>query len=196
MSAAERMSNLIKDILSFSSIKRKEQFTSTDLNRVLQSVLQDLDLLINQNKAQVTFERLPVIEAIPLQMTQLFYNLLNNSLKFVNDKDSPIISIKCRVLNLDEKKELMLIENNTYYEIVIKDNGIGFDPEYVDQIFGLFKRLNDKQSYPGSGIGLALCKKVMDNHHGLIYAKSTENEGASFYVVLPEKQGGIKSVSQ
>ena len=89
---------------------------------------------------------------------------------------------------MNENERPPSLEKLTYYEIIIKDNGIGFKQEYVDQIFGLFKRLNDKQYYPGSGIGLALCRKVVDNHHGYIRAEGRENEGAAFYIYLPEQQ--------
>ena len=185
--AAERMSSLIKDILSFSSIRKEELFTDTDLNAVLEGVLQDLDLVITQKQAIITHDTLPVIKAIPLQMNQLFYNMLNNSLKFARADRRPEILIKCRKLAEDEKPNEALINTN-YYEITISDNGIGFKQEYVDQIFGLFKRLNDKQYYPGSGIGLALCRKVVDNHHGSITASGRDNEGATFYIHLPEQQ--------
>jgi two-component system CheB/CheR fusion protein len=131
---------------------------------------------------------LPTIDAIPLQMNQLFYNLINNSLKFTKENVPPIIKITCRKLNEEEKKEEGLIDNIVYYEIIIKDNGIGFSQEYSEQIFGLFKRLNDKNYFPGSGIGLALCKKVMLNHNGVIHAEGKENEGAEFHLILPERK--------
>lgn len=187
LSAAERMSTLIKDILSFSSLKKQQSYVPTDLNLVLKSVLQDLDLMIDQKKAVIETDQLPVIEAIPLQMNQLFYNLINNSLKFSKENQVPEISVRCRKIGPEEKTETMLREVG-YYEIEFSDNGIGFSPEYAAQIFGLFKRLNDRKNFPGSGIGLALCKKVVDNHHGEIVAMSSENDGASFYVYLPEKQ--------
>ena len=169
-------------------MRKQDAFTKVDLNKVLASVVQDLDLMINQKKVVIANEQLPVIEAIPLQMTQLFYNLINNSLKF-SKIDTPInIQISCRLIDNKEKKQGFLTSD--YYEIIFRDNGIGFDNDYVDQIFGLFKRLNDKQSYPGSGIGLSLCKKVVDNHHGEIRAEGKEGVGAAFYVYLPVRQVG------
>jgi light-regulated signal transduction histidine kinase (bacteriophytochrome) len=186
MKSAERMSYLIKDILSFSSLKKQEAFVDVDLSQSLKTVLQDLDLLITQKNALIEADNLPTIEAIPLQMTQLFYNLLNNSLKFSSAERQPVIKISCGRLGAG-KKEFPL-NNTPYYEIIFSDNGIGFNQEYVEQIFGLFKRLNDKQFYPGSGIGLALCKKVVDNHHGTISATGKEGEGATFVICLPEKQ--------
>ncbi|HWJ91538.1 MAG TPA: ATP-binding protein [Flavisolibacter sp.] len=190
LSSAERMSVLIKDILSFSSLKKQGTVEMTDLNLIFKAVLQDMDLMISQKKAIVKQEELPVIEAIPLQMTQLFYNLLNNSLKFVSEERMPLIQVKCRKIGEGEKLP-SLQKGLDYYEIIFSDNGIGFSEEYSEQIFGLFKRLNDKQFYPGSGIGLALVKKVVDNHHGDIIAKGMENDGAQFYIYLPKRQPGF-----
>ena len=187
MDAAERMSVLINDILGFSSIRKEADFGKTNLNEILDGVLQDLDLVITQKQAIIRKENLPVVEAIPLQMTQLFYNLLNNSLKFVKEGRIPLIEINCRPANENELPDV-LDSNLSYVEIMVKDNGIGFRQDYVDQIFGLFKRLNDKQYYPGSGIGLALCKKVVDNHHGFIRAVGIEDQGATFLIYLPLKQ--------
>ncbi|MFL5742293.1 MAG: sensor histidine kinase, partial [Flavisolibacter sp.] len=187
LAAAERMSSLIKDILSFSSLKKSVDFVPTNLNEVLKGVLQDLDLVIVQKNVRVKSDLLPTIDAIPLQMTQLFYNLLNNSLKFAHEDRRPLIHIGCRKIK-EEELPPSLFKNKTYYEFIFSDNGIGFNEEYAEQIFGLFKRLNDKNYYPGSGIGLALCKKVVQNHHGEIIAKGKENEGASFFIYLPEKQ--------
>lgn len=188
MNAAERMSTLIKDILSFSSMKRRHEYVPTDLNVIVDGVLQDLDLLINQKNAIIKKDKLPTIDAIPLQMTQLFYNLLNNSLKFVKEKGQPQITITSKRFSKAEAQQFQLDSNKEYCQIVVKDNGIGFSEEYKEQIFGLFKRLNERHFYPGSGIGLALCRKVVNNHNGIIYAHSKEGDGASFYIVLPEKQ--------
>jgi signal transduction histidine kinase len=185
--SAERMSILIKDILGFSGIRKEELLVPTDLNKVVAAILDDLDLVITQKKANITTERLPVIDAIPLQMNQLFYNLINNSIKFAKEGRKPLVHITCRLLPEIEKGD-HLPSQITYFEIGIHDNGIGFNQDYVDQIFGLFKRLNDKQFYPGSGIGLALCRKVVENHHGEIRAEGREGEGASFYVRLPARQ--------
>jgi PAS domain S-box-containing protein len=185
MSAAERMSILIKDLLSLSSLKREQEFTPTNLNETLAVVLQDLDLLITQKNARVESKDLPVIKAIPLQMTQLFYNLINNSLKFARDGVQPVIQISCRKLPPAEAERHGLAPiASGYYELVFSDNGIGFKREYSDQIFGLFKRLNDRHSFPGSGIGLALCKKVALNHGGDIWALGEEGKGAEFHIAL------------
>jgi PAS domain S-box-containing protein len=188
MRSAERMSVLIRDILSFSSMRKDDLYEETDLNKILEGVQSDFDLTISQTGGSIEPGTLPVIEAIPLQMTQLFYNLVNNSFKFARENVSPHITISCKELNDIEKREHGLPGESTYYEIKFQDNGIGFSPEYSEQIFGLFKRLNDRQVYPGSGIGLALCKKVVENHNGLIYAEAEENNGSCFYIILPKIQ--------
>ena len=144
--------------------------------------------MIQQKKATIHSDDLPTIEAIPLQMNQLFYNLINNSLKFGKSGVPLVISVKSRIVPETEKLPA-LVRDRRYYEISFTDNGIGFSQEYAEQIFGLFKRLNDKQVYPGSGIGLSLCKKVVINHSGDIQARGAEDQGATFLVYLPEMQG-------
>ena len=189
VNAAARMSSLIKDILTFSSIKHEDAFTNTDLNSVVQQVLRDLDALIIQKGAKADVELLPVIQAIPSQMTQLFYNLVNNALKFSHPDRPPYIRIKA--IKVSEETVAAHKELNpllSYYEITCSDNGIGFEQKVADQVFGLFKRLGDRHEYPGSGIGLALCKKVALNHQGLIVAQGQQDEGACFRMYLPERQ--------
>jgi PAS domain S-box-containing protein len=189
LAAAERMSTLIYDLLNFSSLQKHVEFVSVNLNEVVEGALTDLELALLQSKAVITKDDLPVVEAIPLQVGQLFYNLLNNSLKFANKDIPPEISITCShtcktdILNIPS-----LDASLPYYKITVQDNGIGFNQEYAFQIFGLFKRLHDRNSYKGAGIGLALCKKVMLNHHGDILAEGNEGKGASFHIYIPEKQ--------
>ena len=125
------MSSLIKDILTFSSLRKQEVFEDVDLNKVLESVIQDLDLMISQKQALIVNDPLPVIEAIPLQMTQLFYNLINNSLKFSKPDSAVKIQISCRLMDKNEKKHGFL--SSDYYEIIFRDNGIGFDNEYLNR---------------------------------------------------------------
>jgi two-component system CheB/CheR fusion protein len=152
-------------------------------------VLGDFDTIMKQKKGKVLYNGLPVIDAIPIQMEQLFHNLISNSLKFADEKRAPVISITAR----EPSKALLktyptLQEHEDLQEIIIKDNGIGFNAGYADQIFVIFQRLNDKQEFPGTGIGLALCRKITDNHGGVIFAKSAENKGTEFHVILPGKQ--------
>jgi signal transduction histidine kinase len=157
---------------------------------VLRKVLDDLDLLITETKAQITYNTsLPTIEAVPLQISQLFYNLLVNALKFTKHATAPLIHISSRIVT----PEGLTFENADpmapYIEIQITDEGIGFDQQFGEQIFELFERLHVEEDFQGTGMGLALCKKIVENHHGRISALSKEGEGATFNVVLPLKQG-------
>jgi signal transduction histidine kinase len=188
--AAERMSKLIYDILNFSSLKKEPVYAPVDLNVVLDAVLEDLELKIRQSNAIIKKETLPVIEAIPLQMNQLFHNLLSNSLKFAKQNEVPVIEIKCRAVSKEELTSHPELNLSAQYSVItFMDNGIGFNMQYAEQVFGMFKRLNDKAEYPGSGIGLALCRKVVENHNGIITAKAETGRGASFKIILPQKQG-------
>ena len=193
MQSTERMSLLIKDLLSFSSLKEKEEFEPTDLHEIFENVLNDLEMIIAQKKAIITHDKLPEIDAIPVQMNQLFYNLVNNALKFANDELPLHLDVSCKVVRADDVKDVPGLEGaTTYYEIVFSDNGIGFSQEFATQIFGMFKRLNDKNRYAGSGIGLSLCKKVVANHGGVIMANGKEGVGAQFYIYLPGRQRPTK----
>jgi len=188
--AAERMTTLINELLKFSRLfKPEKQFVQINLNEVLNNVLKDFDLMIQEKNVQIKSSTLPTIEANPLHMNQLFYNLIHNALKFSDIKEQPLLQISSRQLEPDEViKHETLDKRHQYYEIVFKDNGIGFRPEFASQIFEIFKRLNEQHIYPGSGIGLSLCKKIILNHHGIIWAKGEEKEGASFHIILPAAQ--------
>jgi signal transduction histidine kinase len=184
--SSKKMSALIKDMLSYARLSKSEmRFIPTDLNAVLQSVKDDLDIPIIQHQAIITANELPVIEALPSQMEQLLYNLINNSLKFRDATRKPEITIYSRALSSTDVIARGLNPHVTYYELRYSDNGIGFDNKYSERIFSLFQRLNTKDAYPGTGIGLSLCKKVVDNHKGLITASGEENAGAAFIITLP-----------
>ncbi|HEU0111594.1 MAG TPA: ATP-binding protein, partial [Flavisolibacter sp.] len=178
--SAKRMSGIIEDLLNYSYQGTENKFTNTDLNEIVANVIYDLELLVNQKSALIQYDNLPVIEAVPSQMHQLFYNLINNSLKFSKVSEPPRIFITSRLT--ENPAGVLGVSLN------LSDNGIGFEPEYADKIFQLFKRLNDKHSYSGSGIGLALCKKIVNNHNGSIVAEGELNKGASFDIWLPVKQ--------
>lgn len=184
-STAERMSELIKAVLNYSRLSRNDQqFESVDLNAVLQNVLVDFELLIEEKNAVVNYPELPVIKAIPLQLNQLFSNLIGNSLKFT--QEAPQITISSRIVSYDEiTYETNLQPEGDYLELIFSDKGIGFEQKYVNKIFTIFQRLNDRVNYSGTGIGLALCKKIIENHSGFITAKSEEGQGASFLIYLP-----------
>jgi PAS domain S-box-containing protein len=186
ITSAARMSNLIRDILGFSSLKKENSFSKTNLNEIIRYCIQDLEVVIAQKNAEVIIGELHEVEAIPLQMNQLFYNLINNALKFARADVKPVIRIHSELLKPHEVVHYKTLNPQLKYcEIIVSDNGIGFDNSFATQIFGLFKRLGNKQTYGGSGIGLALCRKVVENHNGIIYAHSKEGEGASFHIILP-----------
>ena len=190
LSAAERMQNLINDVLKFSALsKEREKFEQVDLNKILSNITSDYELLIEQKNAILTTETLPVVEAIPLQMAQLFTNLISNALKFNNKNQQLKISVKAHILSKEDfAKYEGFAEQIKYYVIEFKDNGIGFDQENAEQIFTIFQRLHGKAEYEGTGIGLAMCKKIIQNHHGFISAKSSEGKGATFTIIIPQTQ--------
>lgn len=184
-SASSRMSTLIKDVLNYSRLsKAGDHFEESDLQRILENVKSDVELIIEEKKAKITAQPLPVIIGMPLQLHQLFYNLINNALKFSTEK--PVITIGCRKLEAAEiEKHPDLHGSVNYIELLFKDNGIGFEQKYAEQVFTIFKRLNARDSFEGTGIGLALCKKITDNHHGSISAESEPGKGTAFRVILP-----------
>jgi two-component system CheB/CheR fusion protein len=185
--SSERMSVLIKELLNFSKVLHGDDvFEQVDLDKILDDVISDLDLIIAEKKVIITREPLPVIDAVPFQINQLFYNLIENSIKFSKSRVTPVIAITSKILKLDEAAKHVTIDPKlSYCEISIKDNGIGFNQKMDGEIFLLFTRLHSPGKYLGTGIGLALCKKIVSNHHGEISAKSKENEGALFKIVIP-----------
>ncbi|MDQ6813447.1 MAG: PAS domain S-box protein, partial [Bacteroidota bacterium] len=185
--SALRMKNLIDDVLKFSLLlTESEKREDVDLNKILHFVLEDYELLIEQKDVKITGGVLPVIEAIPLQMTQLFTNLISNALKFSSVERQPTIIITSKLLTREDvQQHSELNEDKEYYLIEFKDNGIGFRQEYAHKIFLMFQRLHVQTSYAGTGIGLAMCKKIVVSHNGIIYANSNLNEGTSFTIILP-----------
>lgn len=185
--SAERMSKMIKDLLNFSRVSiSQDEFRPLPLTEVISRVIEDQELRVRALGARVEVGALPVIEAVPSQMDHLFSNLLSNALKFINTGKEPVIRIGAEVTDGDKYPEL--IAGKKYYKITIEDNGIGFDEKYLDHIFKVFQRLHGKTSYEGTGIGLAICKRVVMYHKGYITAQSQPNQGATFVVILPEKQ--------
>ena len=187
--AAQRMSRLIDDVLNFSKVLDASVFEQVDLNGILQKVIGDFDLQIEQKSAVITHDKLPVIQAVPLQMNQLFYNLLGNALKFSKPGVSPVIHISCSTLAPGEvPAHLHLDDSASYCEIIFQDNGIGIDMQFAEQIFMIFQRLNAREHFEGTGIGLALCKKIVLGHQGEIYVTSADGKGTQFHIVLPFDQ--------
>jgi two-component system CheB/CheR fusion protein len=149
----------------------------------------DFELMIEDKKAKITSNTLPVIQAIPMQMNQLFYNLISNALKFSREDRLPVITITSN--KLSEKQAAILFADSLqtdYHEIIFRDNGIGFDQKYAEQIFVVFQRLHQDDQYTGAGIGLSIIKKIIENHHGKVSVDAKENEGATFHIILPAEQ--------
>ena len=163
---------------------------ATDLNKVMDEIVSDYELLIAQKGASIRYEGLPSLEAIPLQMTQLFSNLVSNSLKFAKNGVAPVITLTATKMTDSEVLSAGLHAGNDYYHFRYSDNGIGFRPEYSDKIFNIFQRLHGKSEYEGTGIGLAMCRKIAINHHGGLDAKGSSEDGAVFNVYLPVKHSG------
>lgn len=181
-SSAARMTTLIKDVLAYSEIAQGEQrFSPTNLDEVLDHVIEDCELTIQEKNIVIERSSLPVINAVPIQMHQLFSNLITNALKYSNN--GGIISIQGQVKPSSELLETHSKPDTTYLEIIFSDNGIGFDEKYNEQVFKLFQRLNIDQK--GTGIGLALCKKIIENHNGTISVKSEVGKGTEFVIILP-----------
>ncbi len=188
MSSSERMRRLINDLLNFSKTSKPgKEFIATDLTEVVKGALKDLDLAVDEKKAKVTIGKLPVVKGIPLQLHQLFYNLIANSLKFATDGKPPKISISSKKLSTNKRDAYPSLDSKgSYHEIVVHDNGIGFKKEFAEHIFTIFQRLDTNEKYSGSGIGLALCRKIVTNHKGKIFAESVPGDGSSFHIILPE----------
>lgn len=184
-SSALRMSTLIKDLLNYSRLsKSDERFVKTDLSEVLRNIREDFEVLTFQKNATIESSDLPVIRAIPIQINQLFYNLISNSLKFTETE--PRIQITALPVTHTELLEVPGVNpDEKYVHLVFQDNGIGFSEEHAEQIFIIFQRLNDKQRYSGTGIGLAICKKIVENHGGYIKASGQPGKGARFDIYLP-----------
>jgi len=181
------MQALIKDILEFSKISSdKTAFVSTDLNIVLEDVLTEMESTVHQEKAEIRVKPLPSLEVNPGLMAPLFSNLIGNAIKYRKKDIDPVINI------YSKQETIPATGNNTggsntkkYCRIFIEDNGIGFDQKYAEQVFDMFVRLHGNKEYEGTGIGLALCKQIVEHHHGFISALSKENAGTTFIISLP-----------
>ncbi|GAA4420795.1 hypothetical protein GCM10023187_56230 [Nibrella viscosa] len=185
--AAHRMQVLIQDLLTYSRVSStRDSFQSTSLQEVVQEVLTDLEVIIQEKNAEIQTDQLPSINGDPLQLRQLFQNLISNALKFNRPEVQPVVRIKCEQVqgqHIPDASPSALTQ--TYYEISVIDNGIGFDEKYLDRIFQVFQRLHNRSEYSGTGVGLAICKKVVDNHKGYITASSRPGQGATFQVYFP-----------
>ncbi|MDY6899253.1 MAG: PAS domain-containing protein [Cyanobacteriota bacterium] len=176
--AAERMQVLIEDLLTLSRITTRAQpFVDVNLLRVTQEVLSDLEIRIAQTGARIEIGELPIIKADPLQMRQLLQNLISNALKFHSEKEQLLIKIYSRKVTNQQL-------SSEFYQIIVEDNGIGFDEKYLDRIFNVFQRLHGRTEYEGTGMGLAICRKIVERHQGSITAESQPGKGARFIFTI------------
>jgi PAS domain S-box-containing protein len=189
--AAVRMSRLIKDLLAFSRVRTKAlPFEKTDLGVVMAEVISDLEVLIKKTGGRVHFDELPTIEADPVQLRQLLQNLIANALKFHQPDVPPEVRISCRIETARYSREA---DGRQFCRIEVKDNGIGFEEKYVDRIFAPFQRLHRKDQYEGTGIGLAICRRIVERHGGSITARSEPGKGSQMIVCLPIHQNHEES---
>ncbi len=178
--AAKRMQVLINDLLTFFRVTtRASSFTPVNLKRVVREVLLDMDFRIEQTRGKVEVGDLPVVEGDSTQLRQLFHNLIGNALKFNREGVAPMVKIRSEIFKDSRKKD------GSFCRIFVEDNGIGFDEAYAERIFGVFQRLHGRGVYEGTGIGLAVCRKIVERHGGSIQANSAPGRGSVFTITLP-----------
>ena len=187
--AAARMSQLISDLLGFSRINTRAQpFVPVDLEDVLESVLSDLSVRLEEVGGSVETEELPVVEADPTQMRQLLQNLVGNALKFHREGVPPVVRVRAHQV---EQPRAMHVPPRVRLEV--QDNGIGFDEKFLDRIFTPFQRLHTRRAYEGTGMGLAICRRIVERHNGTITARSRSGHGTTFVVTLPLEQPAVEA---
>ncbi|MDP2536211.1 sensor histidine kinase [Alteromonas stellipolaris] len=186
LNAAERMSMLISDLLSFSRVStRGKDFEQVNVGDVIDGVLGDLEIAIEEKGANVIVQDIPTIRADKSQIDQLFLNLLSNALKFQTADKAPLIEITATPPSEADMKDILLADEYEWIKIQISDNGIGFEQSFAEKIFAPFQRLHGRSEYKGTGIGLAVCRRIVERHNGQISAKSSPGEGATFTILLP-----------
>ncbi|MGB4846524.1 MAG: PAS domain S-box protein [Saprospiraceae bacterium] len=184
--SADRMQHLIDDLITYTHTNRADKvFIRTDLNSLLSTVLDELKPSLEEKKAVIKTEHLPTLSVIPFQFEQLFTNLIDNSLKYSRQNVNPVISITSSIVDANKVPGASLTSRNKFHKITVSDNGIGFEKQYAETIFTLFQRLHGKSEYSGTGIGLAICKKIVEKHSGTISAESIPNEGSQFHIFIP-----------
>lgn len=185
--AASRMQILIDDLLAYSKLSRsKEQYVKVDLSEIVKEVLNDLEITVEQKKAIINCDAICSVMAIEGQMRQLFQNLISNALKFNKPNQIPVVNIKSEIITGKDIKGISKVfRKSKFCRISIQDSGIGFEEKFLDRIFVIFQRLHGRSEYAGTGIGLAICKKIVEHHNGFITAESKPNEGAKFIITLP-----------
>jgi len=185
--AAERMRRLIESLLVFSHTKEADRkFERTDLNLLLEDIRSEMSDMLEAKQAKIDCDGLCEANIIPFQFTQLLYNLISNALKFSKPDVPPVITVKGRIIDGDELLHDKLSRAKKYCHIAVEDNGVGFSPHFKDRIFDIFRRFHDREQYAGTGIGLAIVKRIVDNHNGFITASGEVMEGASFDIFIPD----------
>lgn len=185
--ASARMSSLISDLLDYSRLSVQASFSPTNINQLIDDILEDFKEAIAERNVQISVSLIPTIDTIPSQIRQVFQNLISNAFKFSRNQPNPVIRIQSELTD-QLAVDSPAADDGDFCRITIEDNGIGFDEKFLDRIFVIFQRLNNQRNYEGTGIGLAIAKKIIDKHNGLISAQSKENQGARFIVVVPVTQ--------
>jgi light-regulated signal transduction histidine kinase (bacteriophytochrome) len=186
--ATQRMGLLVDDLLMFSHVSEKPlEMEEVDLNKKFENVLADLEMLIEEKQALIAVGRLPTVRGYRRQLQQLFQNLIGNALKYSKPDTRPEITLTCKVVKGDEIPSAAMQElpERSFYQVEVRDNGIGFEQKYAENIFGIFQRLHNKAEYEGTGVGLSIARKVVENHNGYIWANSQPGKGSTFHVLLP-----------
>ncbi len=187
MTSADNMRNLINNLLEFSRVTRdKQPFEAIDLNFLMARVKNELELVVEETGSTIQNTSLPMVSGVLTQLVQLFTNIISNAIKFRKESEQALIKVYSEPVSELEILTHHLPAEQSYCKVVIEDNGIGFEEEYAQRIFQIFQRLHGKSEYPGSGIGLAICKRIVEHHNGVIYAEGEEGVGARFYIILPE----------
>jgi len=190
INSSKRMQHLINNLLDFSRhTVSSSDFKKTSLNELVKNVLTELEVEIEKSNARINYDDLPVVSAVPGLMQQLFYNLFSNAIKFRKPSVELVIDVKAEKMNsMDLSEFIKYNQGKNYYKITVQDNGIGFDDKYAEDIFRVFKRLHSYQEFEGTGVGLSICKKIIERHNGFIKAESKIGNGSTFIIGLPEMQ--------
>lgn len=192
ISSSERMRNLINDLLNYSKLSVTSHFSEIDLNIIVNETIADLELSIQEKDAKIIVQDLPSAEVIPGQIRQVFQNIISNALKFSRSGVVPEINI-CAEVIIEKSFQSKADDLGNFVRLYIRDNGIGFNTKFIEKIFTIFQQLHRRNEYGGTGIGLAIVKKIIEKHNGLITATSAEGEGTTFIIVLPLKQMKLQS---
>jgi light-regulated signal transduction histidine kinase (bacteriophytochrome) len=194
--SAQKMKQLIENLLSYSIVEgNKKTLEKTDLNQVLLQVQQDLSEQIQQTGAHIQSGQLPGVTGVPSQLHELFMNLLTNSIKFRKQDEALRISIQCDMVKGAGLAHLGAVSAEDYFHISFTDNGIGFEQQYASTIFDILQRLHGQNEYAGTGIGLAICKKVVENHQGFIEAEGEPGKGCTIHIYLPVEKKNLAGYS-